>query len=257
MKLENKVALITGSGSGMGRGSAQLFSQEGAKICVVDIDAQSGAQTVDLIKQNGGKAIFVRADVSRAEDAEKMIKATVDAFGRLDILFNNAAIAMAMTPAEEVSEDVWDRIMNINVKGIFLGCKYAIPVMKAQGGGVIINTASVSAVRPRPGLSAYTASKGAAILLTKGLAIELAPHQIRVNCINPGPADTPMLPKFLDDSGVQDAKFEKAKQGFIAGLPLGRLLTPQDIARAALFLASNDAALITGVALEVDAGRGI
>jgi 3-oxoacyl-[acyl-carrier protein] reductase len=257
MKLKNKVALITGSGSGMGRGSAQLFSQEGAKICVVDIDFKNGEQTVDLIKQRGGEAIFAQADVSSAVDAEKMIKAAVDAFGRLDILFNNAAIAMAMTPAEEVSEDVWDRIMNINVKGIFLGCKFAIPIMKKQGGGVIVNTASVSAVRPRPNLCAYTASKGAAILLTRALAIELAPHQIRVNCINPGPTDTPMLPKFLDDSGVKDAKFEQAKQGFIAGLPLGRLLTPQDIARAALFLASDDAALITGVALEVDAGRGI
>jgi 3-oxoacyl-[acyl-carrier protein] reductase len=164
---------------------------------------------------------------------------------------------MAMTPVEEVTEEVWCRIMDINAKGIFLGCKYAIPIMKKQGGGVIINTASVSGVRARPGLSAYTASKGAAILLTRGLAIELAPHQIRVNCLNPVAADTPMLPKFIDDSGATDKKYEDAKQRFIDTVPMGRLATAQDVARAALFLASDDASFITGVGLEVDGGRAI
>jgi 3-oxoacyl-[acyl-carrier protein] reductase len=257
MKLKNKVALITGAGSGMGQASALLFSQEGAKVCVVDIDDKSGEQTVKLIKQKGGEAIFFQADVSKADDAEKMIKTTVDAFGKLDILFNNAGIPMTMTPVEEVKEDLWDRIMEINVKGIFLGCKYAIPIMKKQGGGVIINTASISGVRARPGLSAYTASKGAAILLTRGLAIELAPHQIRVNCINPVAADTPMFPKFIDESGAKDEKYEEAKKRFIDTIPMGRLATAEDIARTALFLASDDSSFITGVGLEVDGGRGI
>ena len=257
MKLENKVAVITGAGSGMGRESALLFSKEGAKVCVVDIDSKNGEQTVDLIKQTGREAIFAQADVSDAGDAEKMISTTVDTFGKLDILFNNAGIAMAMTPVEEVKEDVFSRIMDINVKGIFLGCKYAVPIMKKQGGGVIINTASVSGVRARPGLSAYTASKGAAILLTKGLAIELAPHKIRVNCLNAVAAGTPMLPKFIDDSGAKDKKYEDARQRFIDTIPLGRLATAGDVAAAALFLASDEASLITGVALEVDGGRAI
>jgi len=257
MKLENKVALITGAGSGMGEASALLFSREGAKVSVVDIDEKGGEQTVEMIKQDGGEAIFVQADVSKADDAERMIKATIDAFGKLDILFNNAGIPMTMTPVEEVREEVWDRIMDINVKGIFLGCKYAIPIMKEQGGGVIINTSSVSGVRARPGLSAYTASKGAAILLTRGLAIELAPHQIRVNCLNPVATDTPMFPKFIDESGARDEKYEEAKKGFIATIPMGRLATAEDVARSALFLASDESSFVTGVGLEVDGGRAI
>jgi 3-oxoacyl-[acyl-carrier protein] reductase len=257
MKLRDKVALITGSGSGMGRESAILFSREGAKVCVVDVDEIKGEQTVDIIKKNGGEAISVKADVSVAIDSERMVKETVETFGRLDILFNNAGILMPMTLAEEVSEKLWDRVVDINMKGIFLGCKYAIPIMKKQAGGVIINTASVSAVRPRPKLCAYTAAKGGAILLTKALAVELGPFNIRVNCLNPGPADTPMLSKFLDDSGIKGEEIEKTKESLVSGLPLGRLLTPQDIAPAALFLASDDAALVTGIAFGVDAGRGI
>lgn len=257
MKLENKVALITGAASGMGRESALLFSQEGAKIAVVDVDSKGGEQTVEAIKEKGGNAIFVQADVSKADAAEKMIKTTIDAFGRIDILFNNAGIPMSMTPIEEVKEDLWDRIMDINVKGIFLGCKYAVPIMKKQGGGVIINTASISGVRARPGLSAYTASKGAAILLTKSLAIELAPDNIRVNCINPVATETPMFPKFIDDSGAKDDKYEAAKKIFIDTIPMGRLATAEDVARTALFLASEDSSFITGVGIEVDGGRGI
>jgi len=252
MKLSNKVALITGSGSGIGRASAILFSQEGAKISVADIDEKGGQQTVDLIKQKGGSAIFIQTDVSKANDIERMIRATVDHYGKLDILFNNAGIGMPFIPIEEVKESIWDRIMEINVKGIFLGCKYAVPIMKRQGGGVIINTASISGVRPRPGLSAYSASKGAAILLTKALAIELAPFKIRVNCVNPVVVDTPFLEKNIDLS-----QLEEAKKSMLSTIPLGRLCQPEDIAHAALYLASDESSMVTGLSLDVDGGRGI
>lgn len=255
MKLENKAALITGAGSGMGRESALLFSQEGAKICVVDLDDKSGMQTVEMIKRSSGEAFFVHADVSNADDAKKMIQETVDKFGKIDILFNNAGIPMAPTPVEKIEEYFWVKTMDINVKGIFLGCKYAVPEMKKQGKGVIINTASATGVRPQPFFSAYAASKAAVIMLTKALSKELASHQIRVNCLTPASTDTQMLPKFIDDSGVRDEKYEKEIQQYIEAMPLGRLISVQDIARAALFLVSDDAASITGVSLKVDSGR--
>lgn len=257
MRLMNKIALVTGAGSGMGRASAILFSKEGAKISIVDIDSNTGQQTVESIKQEGGEAIFVHADVSKSSDVERMIKSTLDTYGRLDILFNNAGIPMAFTPIEEVQEDLWDRIMAINLKSVFLGLKYAIPIMKKQGGGVIINTSSIIGVRPRPRLNAYLASKAAVINLTRGVALELAEHNIRVNCINPVATDTPMFPKFIDDSGLVDEKFEEAKTQFIAGIPLGRLASAEDVANAALFLASDEASFLTGVSLDVDGGRSI
>ncbi len=252
MKLKGKIALITGAGSGMGRASALLFSKEGAKISVVDIDRKGGEQAVELIKQKGQEAIFMQADVTKASDVERMIKTTVDTYGKLDILFNNAGIPMSFTPIEEVKEDLWDRIMNINVKGIFLGCKYAVPIMKKQGGGVIINTASIVAMRPRPGLSAYAASKGAAVTLTKGLAIELAPFKIRVNCINPVATDTPMLAGFIGNRDL-----EEGRKAFISTIPMGRLAQAEDIAHAALYLASDDSLMVTGACINVDGGRGI
>ena len=159
---------------------------------------------------------------------------------------------MSFIPIEQVDESLWDRIMDINAKGIFLGCKYAIPVMKRQGGGVIINTASISGVRPRPGLIAYSASKGAAILLTKALAIELAPFKIRVNCINPVVADTPFLEK-----NIEASQLEGAKKAMMSTIPLGRLGQPEDMAHAALYLASEESTMVTGVSLDVDGGRGI
>jgi len=257
MKLSNKVALITGAGSGFGRATAILFSKEGAKISVVDIVEKGGQETVELIKQKGGDSIFIKADVSKASDAERMIKTTVDTYGRLDILFNNAGIPMSFTPVEEVKEELWDRIMDINVKGIFLGFKYIVPIMKKQGGGVIINTASISGVRPRPGLSAYSTSKAAAIMLTKALAIELAPFKIRVNCLNPVAAETPMLAKFIGVEEAKGEKFEAGRKRFIDTVPMGRLAQPEDVAYAALFLASEEASLVTGASLDVDGGRGI
>ncbi len=252
MRLPNKVALITGAASGIGRASAVLFAKEGAKIVVADIDETGGRQTVDLIAQGGGSAVFVKADVTKAGDVERMIKASVDQFGKLDILFNNAGVGTAFTPIEQVDEALWDRVMAINVKSIFLGCKYAAPVMKAQGGGVIINTASISGVRPRPGLTVYAASKGAVIVFTKAIAIEFAPYKIRVNCINPVVTDTAFITKTIEASQI-----EAAKKGMLSTIPLGRLGEPEDMAFAALYLASDEAGLVTGVSLDVDGGRAI
>jgi len=252
MRLPNKVALITGAASGIGRASAVLFAKEGAKIVVADIDETGGRQTVDLIAQGGGSAVFVKADVTKAGDVERMIKASVDQFGKLDILFNNAGVGTAFTPLEQVDEALWDRVMAINVKSIFLGCKYAAPAMKAQGGGVIINTASISGVRPRPGLTVYAASKGAVIVFTKAIAIEFAPYKIRVNCINPVVTDTAFITKTIEASQI-----EAAKKGMLSTIPLGRLGAPEDMAFAALYLASDEAGLVTGVSLDVDGGRAI
>jgi 3-oxoacyl-[acyl-carrier protein] reductase len=252
MRLLNKVALITGAGSGIGRASALLFSHEGAEIAIADVDEKGGQQTVDSIKQQGRSAIFIHSDVSRAEDVERMIKTTVDRLGKLDILFNNAGIGTAFIPLEEVEESLWDRVMAVNVKSIFLACKYVAPVMKRQGGGVIINTASISGVRPRPGLSAYSTSKGAAIVLTKSIAMELAPYKIRVNCINPVVTDTAFLQKTIDPSQI-----EGAKKTMLSTIPLGRLGQPEDMAYAALYLASDEASLVTGISLDVDGGRGV
>ena len=256
MKLANKVALITGAGSGFGRASALLFSREGARVAIADIDEKGGRETLQLLG-NEGRAIFIPADVSVATQAEKMIKTTVETFGRLDILFNNAGMPMPMTPIENISEDLWDRIQDVNVKGIFLASKYAIPYLKKQGRGVILNTASIGGVRPRPGLGAYSVSKAAAIMLTKVLAIELAPSKIRVNCINPVAGETPMLAKIISARPLPQEKYEEEKQKLINTVPLGRLARAEDVAFAALFLVSDDASLITGASFDVDGGRSI
>jgi 3-oxoacyl-[acyl-carrier protein] reductase len=248
MRLLNKVALITGAGSGIGRASAILFSGEGAKVSIVDLDSKGGQETVESIRVNGGEAIFIEADIAKARDAERMINTTVESFGKLDILFNNAGISLLPTPTEELQEELWDRVMGVNAKGIFLGCKYVIPVMKRQGSGVIINTGSASGVRPRPGMCAYCASKGAAIVLTKALAIELAPSGIRVNCINPVATETPMS-AWLATS--------EANKRVIETIPLGRFAKPREIALAALYLASDESAMVTGISLDVDGGRSI
>jgi 3-oxoacyl-[acyl-carrier protein] reductase len=249
MKLSGRTALITGSGSGLGQACALLFAEEGAKIAVADIDEKAAQHTAELIKEKGGDAISVKADVAKASDAAMMVKIAVDKYGRLDILFNNAGHPMLPTPLESIEEELWDKIMAVNVKGIFLGCKYAVPIMKQQGRGVIINTASISGVRPRPGSSAYATSKAAAIMLTKAFAIELAPHNIRVNCINPVATETPMLPKL----GVT----KESMPGITASIPMGRIGQPSDVAYAALYLASDEASMVTGIALDVDGGRGI
>lgn len=252
MKLENKVAIVTGAGSGIGRASAVLFSSEGAKVVVADIDEAGGKKTVEKIKKRNGDAFYVRTNVTKASEVENMVSVTVKRFGSLDIIFNNAGIGTEFIMLEDTEESVWDNVMNINAKGVFLGCKYAVPIMKKKGGGAIVNTASISAVRPRPGLTAYSASKAAVITFTKCAAMELAPHNIRVNCINPVVTDTPFIDKTIPVENI-----EEAKKNMLNTIPLGRMGQPEDMAKAALYLVSEDASLVTGISLDVDGGRSI
>lgn len=251
MQLQGKVAVITGAGSGMGRAAARLFAAEGARVLAADLRADTAEAAAAEIRTAGGEAAAFTADVSRSADVEAMIAAAVSRWDRLDILFNNAGIPMAFTPVEAVSEEQFDQLFNVNVKSVFLGARHAVPVMKRQGGGVIVNTASTAAIRPRPGLTPYNASKGAVVTLTKSLAIELAPFGIRVNCICPVATETPMLDDFIG----QGMTAEQGREKFRATIPLGRLNTPEDIAQAALYLAV--APMVTGIALEVDGGRDI
>jgi len=245
MRLASKVAIITGAGSGLGRGSAILFAKEGAKVVVADINDAGGEETVRVIKSGGGEAIFVHTDVSKASDAENLIKVTKDKFGKIDILFNNAGVPQRSMPIANLDESLWDRIYAINVKSVFLTAKYAAPVMKEAQGGVIINLASISGVRPRPGSLAYASSKAAVIHLTKALALELASDNIRVNVINPVAADTPMLEQFF----AEGADPVENKRLTIDTIPLGRLTKPEDVAYAALYLASDESAMLTGSSL--------
>lgn len=252
MRLEGKVALVTGAGSGIGRATAELFAKEGAKVAVVDLSEEAGEPTVESIRELGGDSIFIRADVSNADDVAAMIGKTVDEWGRIDILYNNAGIPMGATPIEDVDDASFDRTMAVNVRSVHLGVKHAVPHMKQQGGGVILNTASTAGIRPRPNMSAYAASKGAVIALTKALALELAPFKIRVVSINPVATDTPMLESFFGTSDPVEARSR-----FLSTIPMGRFNEATDIANAALYLASDEAYMVTGTAFEIDGGRDI
>jgi len=252
MRLENKVAIITGAASGFGEGIARRFAAEGAKVMVADINEAAGAQVARDLSAEGAGARFVRADVAKDADVQAMVAAACDAFGGLDILINNAGVPQRNMPMLEVDEATFDRIFAVNVKGLYLAARHAVPAMRRRGGGVIINTASTAGVRPRPGLTWYNGSKGAAIMLTKSMAVELAPDRIRVNALCPVAGDTPMLAEFLGGEVTEDAYAR-----FVATVPLGRLSTPRDMANAALFLASDEAEFLTGVCLEVDGGRCI
>ncbi len=253
MRLNNKVAVITGAGSGFGRASAMLFAKEGAKVVVADINDNGGEETVSMIKAEGGEAIFKHTDVSNADEVKQLIETTTNTFSKLDILFNNAGIAHRPAPIHVLEEAIWDKVYSINVKGIFLGAKYAVPEMRKGGGGVIINTSSASAIAIRTHLAAYVSSKGAVIALTKALALELARYKIRVNCLTPVAAETPMLPMFFPE----DVNLEDARKQAISSVPLGRLVQPEDVAHAALFLASDEASMVSGVTLGVDGARGL
>jgi 3-oxoacyl-[acyl-carrier protein] reductase len=254
-KLDSLVAVVTGAGSGIGEASALAFAREGARVVVADIHSGSADQTAEQIHAAGGEAQPVAVDVTRYDQVEHMIQTAIDRFGRLDVLFNNAGLPQSFTRFEDSTDDLYDRIFDVNVKGVFYGCRAAIPHMKAGGGGVILNTASTAGIRPRPGLAVYAASKGAVITMTKALALELAPHRIRVVSICPVATDTPMLPSFI---GVaQGADEAEGRKRFIATIPWGRLNRPEDLARAAVFLASADAEMVTGTAFEVDGGRDI
>jgi 3-oxoacyl-[acyl-carrier protein] reductase len=246
MRLSSKVALVTGGASGFGAGICRRFADEGARIVLVDRDRERGAALARELD-----AALVEADVTSSADAQRMIAAATERFGRLDILVNNAGTPQPPTPVVDTTEAEFDRLMAVNAKAIFLAAKHAVPVMRRQGGGVILNTVSVAAIRPRPGLAAYNASKGAALVLTRSLAIELAPDRIRVNAVCPGPGDTPMLATFVGGES------EAHRAAFLSSIPLGRLCTPADVAGAMVFLASDEASFITGAVLEVDGGRTI
>lgn len=251
MKLDGRIALVTGAGSGIGRASALLFAREGARVAVVDLREDAAKETVQAIEQAGGQALALRADVSRAADNEAAVAAAVARWGRLDVFFANAGVPQWPTPVEEVDEATFDRIMAVNVKGVFLGAKYAAPVMKRQKAGVFLVTASTSAIRPRPRVQCYTASKGAVIAMVKSLALELAPFGVRALAVAPVATETPMLPTFMGKQAVD----EEGRARYIATIPLGRLNTPDDLAKAALFLVSDDARMMTGTCVEVDGGR--
>lgn len=247
MRLTDKVAVVTGGGSGFGAGIARRFAIEGAQVVIADID-RAAAETV--LQEIGGNAVAVEADVTQREQVARMIDTAVDHFGRLDILVNNAGYSHRNAPLLEITEADYDLCFDVNVKAIFHATQVAVPVFRKQGGGVIVNTSSTAGLRPRPGLSWYNATKGAVNTLTKSLAVELAPDRIRVNAICPVIGETGLLETFM---GVADTPDARAK--FVATIPLGRLSTPQDIATAAVFLASDEAAFITGVLMEVDGGR--
>jgi 3-oxoacyl-[acyl-carrier protein] reductase len=253
MKLRDRVTLVTGAGSGIGRATALLFAQEGGRVAVVDLREDAAKATAEAIERAGGQALALRADVSRGSDSEGAVAAVLARWGRLDVFYANAGVPQAPTPVEDVDEAVFDRIMAVNVKGVFLGAKHAAPVMKRQRSGVILITASTSAIRPRPGVQSYSASKGAVVALAKSLALELAPFGVRVVAIAPVATETPMLPRFSGKAHVDDELLRK----YLPTIPLGRLNAPEDVARTALFLASDDAAMITGACVEVDGGRCI
>jgi 3-oxoacyl-[acyl-carrier protein] reductase len=249
MPFTTKTVAVTGAGSGMGRATAELFAERGASVVVVDVDGDAAEETAARIQAAGGEATATVADVSDADDVEAFVEETVETYGSIDVLHNNAGIPQQSTPVEDVAETTWDQIQDVNLKSAFLGAKYAVPHMKEQGEGVVLNTASTAGIRPRTGLSAYAASKGGMITLTKQLAHELAEDGIRVNAICPVATDTEMLPEF--------AAGDLSVEGMADTIPMGRLAEPDDIASAAAFLASDEAEMITGTALEVDGGRDL
>ena len=252
MRLENKVAIVTGGGSGFGKGIAELFAAEGAAVVVADINGEAATAVAEGIAAGGGRASGVRADVTKRSEVAEMVAAASQNYGRLDILVNNAGAAHRNKSMLEVSEEEFDLIYNVNVKAIYLAALEAVPIFRSQGGGCIINTSSTAALRPRPGLTVYNGSKGAANVMTKSMAVELAPDQIRVNAICPVIGETGLLETFM---GVPDTPENRKK--FEATIPLGRFSTPADIAQAALYFAADEAAFVTGVCMEVDGGRCI
>lgn len=248
MRLPDKVALITGAGSGIGRASALLFAKEGAHIVVVDVNDEGGQETVALVQAQGGRATYIHADVSQAGDCEQMVAVAEREFGRLNILFNNAGIMHHSDDnAMTTEEAIWDLTMNINAKGVFFGCKFGIPALRRAGGGSIINTASfvarLGAATPQ---IAYTASKGAVLAMTRELAVIHARENIRVNALCPGPLRTELLMSYLNT--------EEKKQRRLVHVPMGRFGEAQEIAQAALFLASDESSYITGTDFLVDGG---
>jgi len=251
MRLKNKTAIVTGAASGFGEGIARRFAKEGAHVLLADINIDGAEKVVSEINDEGGHALALQVDVSSGKENEIMMNKAIESFGKLDILIQNAAIGMNAKPLVETSEDEFDALFKINVRSVYLGAIKSFPIFKKQSsGGVIINTVSTAALRPRPGLTAYNATKGALVTMTKGMSLEFAPEKIRVNGLCPVAGDTAMLDGFLGDGPK-----EEAYDRFVSTVPLGRLCQPRDMANAALYLCSDEADFITGVMLEVDGGR--
>ena len=252
MKLEGRVAVVTGGGSGIGAAAALAFAREGARVVVTEVNEAGAKATLEQVEKAGGQGLALRADVTQAADTQAIVERAMAMWGRLDLYFANAGVSQWKSYVEEVSEETFDRIFAVNVKGVWLGAKYALPVMKRQRLGVFIVNASTAAIRPRPGSQTYAASKGAVVTLTKALALEAAPHGVRVVAIAPVATHTPMLSPFMNE-----AVDEEALARYIDTIPLGRLNEPEDIAATVVFLASDDAAMITGTCVEIDGGRCI
>ena len=244
-RLDGKVALITGSALGMGRAHAKLFAAEGAKVIVTDINEGAGRENVEAINQDGGEAIFLKHDVASESDWKQVVNHAVETYGKIDILVNNAGILLSKG-LEDTSVEEWDQVMNINLKGVFLGCREIIPAMKKAGGGSIVNISSIYGIIGAPDCAAYEASKGGVRLLTKSAAVDLTKHNIRVNSIHPGMIKTEMT------KGLAD--IPEAVAGIAAKVLLGRMAEPEEVSKAVLFLASDDSSYVHGAELVVDGG---
>lgn len=253
MRLQDKTAIVTGGASGFGAGIVKHFAAAGARVLLTDRDAAKGEQTANALDaESPGDVAFMAVDVTDQAQVQAAVDHAAERFGGLDILVNNAGIGQRPVALEDTSDEIYDALYDINVRGVFIGCKCALPAMKRGGGGVIINTASAIALTPRPNLVTYAATKGAVVTFTKGLAMELAAFNIRVNALCPAAGDTPMLAEFM---GGQDTAENRAK--YMAGIPLGKLVTGDDMGAAATYLASDEAGMITGTCLAVDGGRCI
>lgn len=249
MRLQDKVAVITGGNSGIGRATAILFAKEGAKVVIGARNPESGREVVDLIKKAGGKAAFVKTDVAKESEVKNLVDFAARLYGRIDIMHNNAGVELAKPVTETTSEEL-EGVLSVNLKGTFYGCKHVIPHMLKNGGGSIINTASVAGIVGSPNLAAYSASKGAVVLLTKEVALDYAKKGIRVNCVCPGAIDTPMIKRFVENAPNP----EQVRKNLGEMHPIGRMGKPEEIANAVLFLAGDESSFITGHALIVDGG---
>ncbi len=252
-RFDGKRVLVTGAGSGFGEAIARRFAAEGGKVVVSDINSDGGIGVVTQIEADGGEAAFIAADVSSESDVEALVQGACERYGGIDVLVNNAGYSHCQKLTWKLTVEEFDAVFAVNVRGVFLGIKHTVPVMIDQGGGVIVNIASIGAIAPRPGVTPYNGTKGAVLTMTKGLATEVARHNIRVNAVNPVAAET----GFMKTATGQDELSDELRATLISTIPRGRLAEPRDVAGAVTFLASDDADFLTGTSINVDGGRSI